>query len=143
MKRIFSLIIFLFSFLFLNAQEICYFEDIDSHISEQTSFFEGFYSINQDSDFIGTVYAITYFDPETNEIALCLPTNSEMPTFCVYKFKVSDKDVNDAFDGSLVIKSKEIFYNIDGDGEYFYITLKWKTHNIIYEGMFEIEEDLD
>lgn len=143
MKHIFSSIIFLFSFLFLNAQEIYYFEDIDSRISEQTSFFEGFYSMSKDSDFIGNVYAITYFDPETNEIALCLPTNSETPAFCVYKFKVSDKDVNDAFDGILVIKSKEIFYHIDYDDEYFYITLKWKNHNIIYEGMFEIEEDLD
>ena len=91
MKKLFSCIVLsLLCVVSVFSQNTISLAGIDSSISKDANCFECFYNVYSDSLFLGTVYAMTYYNQEENIIILCLGDDSEIPEYVLYKFPLSD-----------------------------------------------------
>jgi len=146
MKRFFILLLFVFLSTSLFSQNRVSFEEIEKNISEYASFFEGTYIVKaNDTTMLGISYALTYYDPETQIVCLCIPDYSKNAYFISYEFPVSEKEVFEDIGSALIINTPYVYYSIDDNGKYFFVELVYEMDGmkIKYEGEFKIEDDPD
>ena len=144
MKKLLSILFIMLS-LSAFSQKVVFFEDIESNISDDAYFFEGFYGIsNQDYVYLGSIYAMTIFDKAKHTLSLCVLTNSEIPQYVIYEYKVKDKNITEK-DNGVILRLKDCFYSVTEEDGYFYVTFDMYTdHDVItYEGSFEPLDDPD
>lgn len=144
MKKLFLLVLLLLSMSFSNAQTYMYYEDIDKLVSEDGMFFEGFFSLEDDSIYLGSVYSVLFYAPESQTLYFCLPDCSEIPVFKVYDFCLDDKSIYEN-EEQFIIDFENIYYSIIDSKDYFYIMFGWciNGRELVYKGKFYIEEDPD
>lgn len=145
MKRIFSCIISLLCVANVFSQNTVYLADIDSSLAKDASYFDCFYNVYADSLFLGSVYAITYYNQEQNNVTLCLTDNSEIPGFVLYKFPLNANAKISVDDYDISVCDVDLTYDVSYDREYFYITFDFMLggKHFIYAGKTEVLDDPD
>ena len=126
-----------------SAQADRMFDRIKTKISEHSVYFDGIYTVTaDDSILLGVSAAMTYYDPEKHAVGLCLPDYSNESFFVQYIFPADFTDIHEDIGGAFIVNTGNVFYAIDDDGEYFYVTLEFIMDGmkITYDGKFEADD---
>lgn len=146
MKKLFSCIAFLLLHVVsVFSQNTISLVGVDSSVSKDANCFECFYNVYSDSLFLGTVYAMTCYSQEENDITLCLTDDSEIPEYVLYKFPLSDDAIIIIDDYEMSVCDTSLVYEVSYDNEYFHIMLNFTLDGkcFIYTGKVEVFDDPD
>lgn len=145
MKRLFSCIVLSLLCVVSVFSQTTSLADIDSSFSSDANYFDCFYNVYADSLFLGSVYAITYYNQEKDIMLLCVTDNSEIPEYVLYKFPLSNNAKSIVEDYDISVCDTDLMYEVSYDREYFYIIFDFKLDgkHFTYAGKTEIFDDPD
>ena len=123
MKRFILLLLFSLSIFSSYSQETIAYDEIENIITDDSYFFEDFYSVNiNDYFYAGSTYMITAFDKNSDILHIFIPTYNDT-LYVAYAYPLEKKNIIRDND-DIIISSKDVFYSAIQENEFIYITLE-------------------